>query len=283
MGCVENWQGTVVFTCCPGEYFNRYIVLLKESLSYGILQVGMFGDLAPRRPKLQTCVLEATTGAVSGAVSSSSQTPEKLKKTSVSREAILSDMRLIAGEARSVLPPICEVIDTAGYLRALISQPIFHCPAFLAFLEIPDHIDLSNASADRIVNMTATAGVSTDDSGLVTESDHVVNTLVSVTGGGAGGMQESQSVAVDSGASASGSAVLAASKGAMEAAAEDSGKDQKDRWRKVFLNLHKNLKPRELAVRYLYNIYCDIHAKACRCVAVFTKGSLLEKMFLAGW
>lgn len=249
----------------------------------------MFGDLAPRRPKLQTCGLEATTGAVavsggtSGAVPSSSQTPEKLKKTSVSREAILSDMRLIAGEARSVFLPICEVIDTAGYLRALISQPIFHCPAFLAFLEIPDHIDLSNASADRIVNMTATAGVSTDDSGLVTESDHVVNTLVSVTGGGASGMQESQSVAVDSGASVSGSAVPAASKGAMETAAEDSGKDQKDRWRKVFLNLRKNLKPRELAVRFLYNIYCDIHAKVCRCVVVFTKGSLLEKMFLAGW
>jgi hypothetical protein len=44
----------------------------------------MFGDVAPRRPKLHTCVLN--TNDVS------------LENTTISREAILSDMRIIAGD-----------------------------------------------------------------------------------------------------------------------------------------------------------------------------------------
>lgn len=46
------------------------------------------------------------------------------------------------------------------------------------------------------------------------------------------------------------SAPMGSNRGAMDAAAEDNSADQKDRWRKVFLNLRKNLKPRVLAVTY---------------------------------
>jgi hypothetical protein len=52
-----------------------------------------------------------------------------------------------------------------------------------------------------------------------------------------------------------GSGPTGGGRGAMDAAAEDNGADQKDRWRKVFLNLRKNLKPREPAV-----------SPACPCV-----------------
>lgn len=63
--------------------------------------MGLFGDLAPRRPKLRTCGFDATARSQLTGVTSASlmhhTPPEKRDKTSVSREAILSDMRLIAG------------------------------------------------------------------------------------------------------------------------------------------------------------------------------------------
>ena len=63
--------------------------------------MGKFGDLAPRRPKL----------AIVG--------PQQ-ESASFSREAIISDTRVIG-----------------GYLRALVAMSLFHCPEFCTFCEIP--------------------------------------------------------------------------------------------------------------------------------------------------
>ena len=75
-------------------------------------------------------------------------------------------------------------------------------------------------------------------------NDQTANVLTAATSGGPPSGQDSFGVTVDGNSMTA----PASARGAMEVAAEDSRVDQKDRWRKVFLNLRKNLKPRELAV-----------------------------------
>eukprot|EP00602_Paraphysomonas_sp_CaronLab_P009333 CAMPEP_0185037418 /NCGR_PEP_ID=MMETSP1103-20130426/31783_1 /TAXON_ID=36769 /ORGANISM="Paraphysomonas bandaiensis, Strain Caron Lab Isolate" /LENGTH=910 /DNA_ID=CAMNT_0027575375 /DNA_START=309 /DNA_END=3041 /DNA_ORIENTATION=- len=184
----------------------------KELLSLHAVLVGLFGDLAPRRPKLHTCFIDTH---------QSTSSPVTVKEsTSVSREAILSDMRLIA-----------------GYLRALINQPIFHCSAFISFLEIPTTIlpvVTSNEFSVDAIGCDIESGrdsiVGFDSFPSPSEASHApsgqtVSALMSLT---------------------STSNLVEPRKQERSASESSEGKDQ---FRKVFMNLRKNLKPREIAVR----------------------------------
>ena len=122
-------------------------------------QVGMLGDLAPRRPKITSVGPQHDT-------------------STISRESIMTDTRVMG-----------------GYLRALVSQSLFHCPELCAFCDIPLAL--------------------------------VPPPLVKP----------------DSSANSAAPSLVALSRD-NSAAVEDS----KDQWRRIFLNLRKNLKPREVAV-----------------------------------
>jgi hypothetical protein len=86
-------------------------------------QVGLFGDLAPRRPKLRTVGFDSTARSQLTAVASSSAVhhtpPEKRDSSSVSREAILSDMRLIAGK-HSMQCEQCQLNDAISTVPQVI-------------------------------------------------------------------------------------------------------------------------------------------------------------------
>ena len=128
--------------------------------------MGRLGDLAPRRPKITTVGPQPDT-------------------STISRESILTDTRVMG-----------------GYLRALVSQSLFHFPEFCSFCDlplalVPPPVVKPESTVDSTVP-TATA-LSRETSGTV-------------------------------------------------------DKDSKDQWRRIFLNLRKNLKPRELAVSTLDSI-----------------------------
>lgn len=124
----------------------------------------MLGDLAPRRPKITTVGPQADTSAIS-------------------RENILADTRVIG-----------------GYLRALVSQSLFHCSELCAFCDIP----LSLLPPRQ-------PGVKAEGEGGTS-----LGSSAPINGDTVGG---------------------------------DDSRDSKYQWRRIFLNLRKNLKPRELAVR----------------------------------
>jgi hypothetical protein len=121
----------------------------------------MLGDLAPRRPKITTVGPQHDT-------------------SSISRESIMTDTRVIG-----------------GYLRALVSQSLFHCPELCTFCDIPLAL-----VPPPVVKPESTA-------------NPAAPTLV-----------------------------------ALSRDTSTNVEDSRDQWRRIFLNLRKNLKPKEVAVSY---------------------------------
>lgn len=103
--------------------------------------------------------------------------------STISRESILTDTRVMG-----------------GYLRALVSQSLFHVPEFCVFCDlplalVPPPVAKPESHTDNSTTPTATT------------------------------LSRETSATAD--------------------------KDSKDQWRRIFLNLRKNLKPKELAVSTL--------------------------------
>lgn len=168
-----------------------------------------FGDLAPRRPKLQTYFPSSVS----------------IENQIVTREMMFSDMRLMAGKRKESVS--CLVIHfISGYLRAVLSQPLFHCPALYSFLEIPVSL-LPTAHPEN------NSGIRIDSEGL---KENEIGAGISIS-------PESSSHQIPSIQEISG-----ISRNRSAGNTDQSVESNRDQWRKVFLNLRKNLKPREIAV-----------------------------------
>lgn len=113
-----------------------------------------------------------------------------------------------------------NLLTVTGYLRAVLSQPAFHCTALYSFLEIP--ISLANEASQIDSSQRNVNDDSKDEARIATISSSPPD-------------QQPQPPELMRNRSA----------GLTDSQPTDNTKDQ---WRKVFLHLRKNLKPREVAV-----------------------------------
>jgi hypothetical protein len=140
---------------------------------------------------------------------------------------ILSDMRIIAGPTPTVHPS-SPTDPPLGYLRAVLSQTIFHCPALYSFLEIPVALLHNVTSSSAPDNMGP--------------SDH--HRDMEAKGGSIGIPGSPPEVPQHLPAATELSRNRSTAPNESQAMSDHS----KDQWRKVYLHLRKNLKPHEIAV-----------------------------------
>lgn len=142
------------------------------------------------------------------------------------------------------LHPSLFALVSEGYLRAVLSQPIFHCAALSSFLEIP--VALLTASA--------AAGVTTHTPMASEEK--------SIDPGATAGMTPDMATAPIA-LSVPSATELTRNRSTGIGAESSTDHNTKDQWRKVYLHLRKNLKPREVAVLSPNHLYSPLPHRCC--------------------
>lgn len=149
-----------------------------------------------------------------------------------------------------------------GYLRSMLNQPTLHCSELFQFLEVPQHL-LGSFRSPATKNYDACAPLSkTSPSAFASAEQHANMKLASSEASSGSNQLASESTPMDdTGGDRSDGTIFAdvcialvvtrhllsctIAGNSDEPAGGEWNSQQDERWRKIYMNLRKGLKPRE--------------------------------------